>query len=114
MLKERTGKDIKPGQKLCAACRKRKLVIEKLDICYADTDTSEFDPLESQRKKLDTSLVELDVSPLKPQRVSRRDLQSCAKRKTREAQKTICQQLSSLTGVNVEEGSSISQQKCID
>ena len=78
-LKELTKNDVKPGQKMCASCRKEFAKSKKSADPVSSTE-SDPDGMECSTS-LNSSLTSIGISPLKFQRVSQRDSLGYARRK---------------------------------
>ena len=117
-----TSVNVKPGQKLCASCRKRIPDLPSLhedDIPLAqllkpEHDDEEFqpEPAELRKERLDklnTSFVAMDISPIKPQHsVNEAKKKRLAKRKITQVSEAVSSELADVIDVPPE----ILQPKC--
>lgn len=114
ILKDMTKVDVKPGQKLCPACRKEL----KNRTMASSSSASEHDEGMKVSESVNTSLTALGVSPLKFQKVSVRDSRSYAKRKISQVQSVIGGKIASVGGFDPEDvqAASTSRQceNCLD
>lgn len=88
-LNQMTKKTIKPGQKWCFTCQ---MVFKKKveEISPSSEENQEDEDIEMQSSEaLNTSLTSLGVSPVKFQKISKRDAPGYAKRKIHQAQSAI-------------------------
>ncbi|KAM4046376.1 LOW QUALITY PROTEIN: uncharacterized protein ACNLHF_009977 [Anomaloglossus baeobatrachus] len=114
-LNEFTKNDVKPGQKMCASCRKEFANRKK----SADPVSSESDPdgMECSSESLNSSSTSIGISPLKYPRVSQRDSLGYARRKTSQVQNAFSSKIASIGGLetkDIEETKTAQCKMCLD
>ncbi|XP_073516849.1 uncharacterized protein [Phyllobates terribilis] len=114
-LNEFTKNDVKPGQKMCASCRKEFANRKK----SADPVSSESDPdgMECSPEILNSSLTSIGVSPLKYPRVSQRDSLGYARRKISQVQNAFPSKIASIGGLepkDIEQTKTAQCKMCLD
>lgn len=97
-LTRKTGQHVIPGQKYCPSCRKQtnSLALESCesDRCESDMDddtSPDYNP--PSDPKLNSTFIELGISPLKVSRVGERDKVSYGKRKLEQAKSALRNEL---------------------
>ena len=113
-LKPLTNKSVKPGQKLCISCKVN--MYKQLPMSYSsasDLPASDASAMEIS-DRVNTSLVSLGVSPIKIQKISKRDSKGYVKRKICKVQGDIGSSIAVACGFNPDEFQQVTsdQQQC--
>ncbi len=91
---------VKPGQKLCPTCR--KFLAENAQ--QSSTDSEDCQPAELSKKAeteaVNVSFAAVGMSPLKLEKLSRRDSPGYAKRKLSQTQNVIAEKLATVSGLD--------------